>query len=63
MKVFEKDYKENLSLEKAVTIAYEALSKSLPEREKISLLRVQFAIITSDGFSFLSESDLKNFLK
>ncbi|MDD3083751.1 MAG: archaeal proteasome endopeptidase complex subunit alpha [Candidatus ainarchaeum sp.] len=63
MKVFEKDYKDNLSLDKAVKIAYDALAKSVPEKEKISLLRVEFAIIDSKGFKFLNESDLKSFLK
>ncbi|MDD4251093.1 MAG: archaeal proteasome endopeptidase complex subunit alpha [Candidatus ainarchaeum sp.] len=63
MNVFEKDFKENLSLEKAITIAYEALAKSIPEKEKISLTRVEFAIIDANGFRFLNESELKNILK
>ncbi len=63
IKFFEDNYKDNLSLEKAVLIAYEALSKSIPEKEKISILRVEFAIINSSGFRFLSEIELKSFLK
>jgi proteasome alpha subunit len=63
MKVFEKEYKDNLSLEKAVIIAYDALAKSIPEKEKISILRVEFAIINQEGFRFLEESELKNIIK
>jgi proteasome alpha subunit len=63
MKVFEKEYKDNLSLEKAVSIAYDALAKSIPEKEKISILRVEFAIINQEGFRFLEESELKNIVK
>lgn len=63
LKVFEKDYKESLSLGKAVSIAFEALSKSIPDKEKISTSRVEFAIIDASGFKILSESELKNFLK
>jgi proteasome alpha subunit len=60
---FEKEFKENLSLEKAVALAYEALGKSLPEKEKITTSRVQFAILDNTGFKFIDETELKQMLK
>ncbi|MFA5763362.1 MAG: archaeal proteasome endopeptidase complex subunit alpha [archaeon] len=63
MNSFEKEFKENLSLEKAVSIAYDALGKSLPEKEKITTSRVQFAILDSNGFKFIDETELKQLLK
>jgi proteasome alpha subunit len=63
MLAFEKDFKDNLSLEKAVALAYSALTKSLPEKEKISTGRVQFAILDDKGFNFISEIELKKLLK
>lgn len=63
MAVLEKEFKDNLQFEKAVSIAYESLSKSLPEKEKINLTRVEFAIVNSNGFRFLDEFEVKNILK
>jgi proteasome alpha subunit len=63
MDVFEKEFKEALTLDKAVPLAYKALEKSLPEKEKISTSRVEFAIIDVKGFRTISETELKEFLK
>ncbi|MDD3159908.1 MAG: archaeal proteasome endopeptidase complex subunit alpha [Candidatus ainarchaeum sp.] len=61
--VFEKEFKENLTLDKAVVIAYNALAASLPEKEKISLNRVEFATITHNGFKSITPDELKNYIK
>ncbi|MFA5125452.1 MAG: archaeal proteasome endopeptidase complex subunit alpha [archaeon] len=63
MEVFEKDFKENLSLNDAITMAYKAIEKSIPEKEKITLSRVEFAVIDKKGFRHLSEKDLKQAFK
>ncbi len=63
MEFFEKEYKEGLSLDKAISIAFKALEKSMPEKEKISLERIEFAIIDSNGFRFLSEQETKQLSK
>jgi proteasome alpha subunit len=62
MKLFEKEYKENISFEKAVALAYRAIEKSLPEKEKISISRVQFAIVDDKGFKFIDENKLKELI-
>jgi proteasome alpha subunit len=62
MKVFEKDFKEGLTFEKAVAIAYDALGKSVPEKEKISLSRVEFAVVDEKGFRSVTEQELKTLL-
>ena len=63
MAIFEKEYKEGITLEKAIILAYKSLAKSLPEKEKINLNRVQFAIVNDTGFNVLTEQELKNYLK
>ena len=63
MAVFEKEYKEGLSLEKAAQLAYLALDKSLPEKEKISLDRIEFALVDERGFRFFNEAELKDLFK
>jgi len=63
MDVFEKEYKEALPFDKAVALAYKALEKSMPEKEKISLGRVEFALVDKKGFKSLTESDLKSIIK
>ena len=63
MAVFEKEYKEGITLEKAIVLAYKSLAKSLPEKEKISLTRVQFAIVNKEGFRVFDEQELKKYLK
>ncbi len=63
MDVFEKEYKEMISLEKAVVLAYKALGKSIPDKEKISLNRVEFAVVDEKGFKLLNELDVKKYLK
>ncbi|MEK6959369.1 MAG: archaeal proteasome endopeptidase complex subunit alpha, partial [archaeon] len=54
MEIFEKEYKEGLPIEKAMALAYKALEKAMPEKEKISLNRAEFAIIDKKGFRLLS---------
>ncbi len=63
MEIFEKEFKEGLSLEKAISIAYKALEKSMPEKEKIAIERLEFAIVDDKGFRFLSEQDTKQLVK
>jgi proteasome alpha subunit len=63
MGVFEKKYKEGITYDKAIPIAYEALEKSLSEKEKMSLERVEFAIIDENGFRVLSEQEVRKNLK
>ena len=63
MSVFEKEYKEGIILEKAIVLAYKSLAKSLPEKEKINLNRVQFAIVNKKGFHVFDEQELKSYLK
>jgi proteasome alpha subunit len=63
MDVFEKEFKEGLTFEKAVALAYKALDKSMPEKEKISLERIEFAVVDAKGFRFLSEQEAKQVLK
>jgi len=63
MNIFEKEYKEGIAFEKAVSLAYKALQKSLPEKEKISLNRLQFVIVNKEGFRVLAEDEIKNYLK
>jgi proteasome alpha subunit len=62
MAVFEKDFKENLPFDKAISLAYNALAASLPEKEKINLNRVEFAIINENGFKLLNNDDLKKII-
>ncbi len=63
MAFLEKEFKEGLTLEKAILIGYGALGQSLPEKEKISLGRVEFAMVDEKGFRFIEESEVKNILK
>ena len=62
MAVFEKKYKEGLSYDKAIPIAFDALKQSLGEKEKMSIERVEFAIIDEKGFRVLSEQEVKKAL-
>ena len=63
MEVLEKDFKEGLSLTEALTSAYKAIEKSLPEKEKISLSRLEFALIDKSGFRRLTDKELKQAFK
>jgi len=63
MAVLEKEFKESLTIEKAATLAYKALDKSMPEKEKIGMDRVEFAVIDKDGFRRLDEASVKTLLK
>lgn len=61
--LLEKEFKEGISFEKAVTLAYKVLEKSLPEKEKISLERVEFAVVDQNGFRFLKDEEVTKILK
>jgi proteasome alpha subunit len=63
MEVFEKEFKEGLTLNEAVSMAYKAIEKSMPEKEKITTSRVEFAVVDKKGFRHLSEKELKNAFK
>jgi proteasome alpha subunit len=63
MEVLEKEFKENLSLNDSVSLAYRAIEKSMPEKEKLTLARLEFAVVDSKGFRHLSERELKVALK
>jgi len=61
--LLEKEFKESLSIEKAMALAYKALEKSMPANEKISFERIEFAIIDHEGFRFIKDSEVKKLLK
>jgi len=63
MGVLEKEFKEGIMLDKAIVLAYKALQQSLPDKEKISLNRVEFAVVDEIGFRLLDEQELKKYLK
>lgn len=63
MDVFEKEYKESLTIDKAIALAYKAIEKSMPEKEKISIERIEFAVVDAKGFRFLSEQETKQLFK
>lgn len=63
MEVFEKEFKEGLSLSEAVLLAYKAIEKSMPEKEKLTFSRVEFAVIDKKGFRRLTDRELKSAFK
>ena len=63
MEVLEKDFKEGLSLTDALNTAYKAIEKSLPEKEKLSMGRLEFALIDKTGFRRLTDKELKQAFK
>ncbi len=63
MNLLEKEFKDSMPFEKAITLAYKALEKSMPEKEKINFERIEFAIVDQNGFRFIKESEVKKFLK
>jgi len=63
MDLFEKEFKDGLTMDKAIALAYKALGKSVPEKEKISLGRVEFAVIDENGYRLLSEQETKQLIK
>jgi proteasome alpha subunit len=63
MEVLEKEYKEGLSLTEAIGIAYKSIEKSMPEKEKLSLSRLEFAVIDKSGFRRLTDKELKQAFK
>lgn len=63
MHFLEKEYKGDLSLDKAVSLAYRAIEKSLPEKERVSLERVAFAVIDGKGFRNLGVQEVRQLVK
>ncbi|MEI7961555.1 MAG: archaeal proteasome endopeptidase complex subunit alpha [archaeon] len=63
MESFEKDFKEGLTMLEAVALCYKAIEKSMPEKEKISISRVEFSVIDKKGFRRLTERELKSAFK
>ena len=63
METFEKEFKEGLSMNDAIALAYKAIEKSMPEKEKISVSRVEFAVVDKKGFRRLSEREIKSVFK
>lgn len=63
MEAFEKEFKEGLSMTDAIALAYKAIEKSMPEKEKISVSRVEFAVVDKKGFRRLTERELKSAFK
>ena len=61
--LLEKEFKENMSISKAMAMAINALKKSFPEKEKINSSRIEFALVDNDGFRFLEEAETKKILK
>jgi len=59
MEVLEKEFKEGLPLLEAVVLAFKSIEKSMPEKEKFSLARAEFAVIDKKGFRHLNEKELK----
>jgi proteasome alpha subunit len=63
MDTLEKEFKEGLDLNTAITLSYKALEKSMPEKEKITVNRIEFAVIDKNGFRHLSDRELKSAFK
>ncbi|MFA5357614.1 MAG: archaeal proteasome endopeptidase complex subunit alpha [archaeon] len=59
----EKEYREGQALDKAASLAYKAIERSLPEKEKISVERIAFAVIDDNGFRNLSLQEAKQLVK
>ena len=59
MEAFEKEFKEGLTLTEAIALAYKAIEKSMPEKEKISASRVEFALVDKKGFRKITDRELK----
>lgn len=63
MKLFEKDYKENMSLEEGVDLISRALQKGLDEKEKLDVNRIDFALIEEGKkFERIAKQKLKSIL-
>ena len=60
MAFLEKDFKENLDLEGAVRLLGTAFEKGMGENEKLDVYRVDFAVITKNGFERLNKNQLKS---
>jgi proteasome alpha subunit len=63
MELLEKEYKEGLTLTEVLNISYKAIEKSLPEKEKLSMGRLEFALIDKSGFRRITDKELKQAFK
>ena len=63
MKLFEKDYKENMPLEEGIDLIMRALQKGLDEKEKLDVNRIDFALIEEGKkFERIPKQKLKSIL-
>ncbi len=63
MKLFERDYRDNLNLDQAIVLLLQGLEKGLGEKEKLDLNRVDFAVIEKGkGFERIPKQRLKTAL-
>jgi proteasome alpha subunit len=63
MKLFEKDYKENMPLEEGIELISRALQKGLDEKEKLDINRIDFALIEEGKkFERIPKQKLKSIL-
>jgi proteasome alpha subunit len=64
MDLFEKEWKENLSLENAVKMILRALEQGLDEKEKLDASKLQFMFVDNKGRKFtpISSDEVKGFL-
>ncbi len=60
MNIFEKDYKEGLSVDEAMALALKAIGKVM--KRKPEARKIEAAIITKKGFKKLSEKELDGYL-
>ncbi len=60
MGFLEKEYKENLSMEDAVRLVASSFEKGMGENEKLDVYRIDFAVITKDGFERLNKNQIKS---
>jgi len=63
MELFEKEWKENMSKEAAAKLLLKALEKSLDEKEKFDVNKLQFTIVDDSlQFKLISHEELKGYL-
>ncbi len=63
MRLFEKDYRENMPLEEGVDLISRALQKGLDEKEKLDINRIDFALIEEGKkFERIAKQKLRSIL-
>lgn len=60
MSYLEKEYKDSMDLETAVRLLGAAFEKGMGENEKLDVYRVDFAVITKNGFERLNKNQIKS---